>query len=148
MKLKRRHIIYILTGLIYISIALAVVGIFFFINPSQSSWFLKCYFHELTGYDCPGCGVQRMFHHLLHGEFLEAFLMNPFVIVIVLPLSLIFIVTYFLPKDRLQWLHKCSTSMPTIIIVLITTIAWWIVRNTDWWQEFMTETYNRLTHFS
>lgn len=147
MKIRKRHIIYLLSGLLYILIALTVVGTYFFFNPAQSSWFLKCYFHELTGYDCPGCGTQRMFHHLLHGEFLEAFLMNPYMVVVVIPTVFVFILTYFLPKDRFQLLHKITICIPTIVIMFIMTFTWWIVRNTDWWHEFMTETYNRLSNF-
>lgn len=45
---------------------IALVFLYFFVNPSSSSYFPKCIFYSSTGYYCPGCGSQRATHHLLH----------------------------------------------------------------------------------
>jgi hypothetical protein len=37
-------------------IIVAVAAVYFFVDPSASRWVPKCAFHEITGYDCPGCG--------------------------------------------------------------------------------------------
>lgn len=55
---------------------LALGPIYFALDPSQSSVFPQCPYLELTGYKCPGCGSQRAFHALLHGDIAEAFRYN------------------------------------------------------------------------
>ncbi len=46
-----------------------VVGWF---NPSTAGIFPVCPFYSLTGLACPGCGMTRGFHALLHGDILSA----------------------------------------------------------------------------
>jgi len=59
--------------------ALSVVGagMLFFFDPAQHGFYPRCLFHSATGLHCPGCGVLRGLHRLLHGHPLEAFRMNP-----------------------------------------------------------------------
>lgn len=38
-----------------------------------------CPFVLVTGFPCPGCGMTRAVLHLLHGEFYQAAVMNPFI---------------------------------------------------------------------
>lgn len=54
---------------------------------SGDIWSVKCSFHDITGWLCPGCGGQRAFYYLLHGEILTAFQHNV-LIVILLPILL------------------------------------------------------------
>lgn len=56
-------------------LTLGVVGaslVYFFFNPSRYPFFPKCPFFTLTGFYCPGCGSQRAFHALLHGQLVQA----------------------------------------------------------------------------
>lgn len=53
-------------------ILMLVYGLF---DPMQT-FFPKCIFNMLTGWQCPGCGSQRAVHQLLHGNFLQAFYLN------------------------------------------------------------------------
>lgn len=46
--------------------------ILFFFNPSEHGFYPICYFHSITGLNCPGCGSLRALHQLLHGHILEA----------------------------------------------------------------------------
>lgn len=39
-----------------------------------------CWFHALTGVNCPTCGLSRAFLSLIQGRFLQAFLSNPFML--------------------------------------------------------------------
>ncbi len=34
---------------------------------------IPCIFHLITGLNCPGCGVTRMMHSLVHLDFVSAF---------------------------------------------------------------------------
>ncbi|MSQ25778.1 MAG: DUF2752 domain-containing protein [Dehalococcoidia bacterium] len=41
-------------------------------DPTTSGTLLKCPFHAITGYYCPGCGTLRALHDLSHGHLLAA----------------------------------------------------------------------------
>src|ERR1700744_3318477 len=74
-------------------IALAIV--YHQYNPAKYKFFPKCPFHLLTGLDCPGCGSQRAFFFLLHGDVAQAIRMN-----LLLVLSLPFLLIHFYFKVK------------------------------------------------
>jgi len=51
-------------------LAVAVSGslLYFYFDPSHYHFFPPCPFNTITGLFCPGCGSQRAFHALLHGD--------------------------------------------------------------------------------
>lgn len=53
-------------------------GYVFFHNhaPGQSQWLPSCWFHDLTGLFCPGCGVTRATHAVFNGQWGRAVSMN------------------------------------------------------------------------
>ena len=54
-------------------------GIYYFYqnDPAQSETvFILCVTKNISGIDCPGCGSQRAFHELLHGNFIKAAKLN------------------------------------------------------------------------
>ena len=73
--------------------ALAVLALFgavaglvlFWFDPRQYHFYPVCFFHKTTGLLCPGCGVLRAMHQLLHGHVATAFRFNP-VLVVSLPI--------------------------------------------------------------
>jgi hypothetical protein len=56
-----------LAGVAGMSGIVAAVGYF---NPTTAGFFPVCPLYTMTGYACPGCGMTRGFHALLHGDFL------------------------------------------------------------------------------
>ena len=62
-----KSLYYVIAG-----VSALIVLTYFFVDPTLYSFFPSCPFHELFGLDCPGCGSQRAFHSLLHGEILKA----------------------------------------------------------------------------
>ncbi|WP_460711274.1 DUF2752 domain-containing protein [Lysobacter terrae] len=52
---------------------------------TAGSWFPSCLFHDLTGWYCPGCGLTRALHALVHFDLQRALAMNAF-FVLSLPL--------------------------------------------------------------
>lgn len=52
---------------------------------AAGSLFPSCLFHDLTGWYCPGCGMTRALHALVHFDLVRAFAMNA-VLVSSLPL--------------------------------------------------------------
>ena len=59
---------------------IAAGAILFWFNPAQYRLYPFCFFHELTGLNCPGCGGTRALHHLLHGKVMAAFHANALLI--------------------------------------------------------------------
>ena len=56
------------------------------VDPAERSVMPPCPFHALTGWWCPGCGMTRATHHLLHGDVVGALRFNallPFVLTLI-----------------------------------------------------------------
>lgn len=80
-------------------------------NPSvNSQQFLSCPSYQFLGIFCPGCGTQRMIHHLLHFELGQAFRYNPLLFLsfpFVLYLVYVLIANTFFGKSyRVKILYK------------------------------------------
>ena len=71
------------SGLVLMMVIMAGIFLFAYYNPEDHRFFPKCPVFLLTGYKCPGCGSQRAFYHLFHGNFLTAFRYNPLMIVLI-----------------------------------------------------------------
>ena len=99
---------------------LAILTVLFIVNPSQTNWLPGCFLHKLTGLHCPGCGATRAVHHLLHGDFVAAFLNNPLAVLA-------------LPVGTALWLWKRQTNYPTprsvIWGLVIVAVLFGILRN-------------------
>lgn len=61
--------------------AAAGAVVLYVFDPSVYSFYPPCVFRSLTGYLCPGCGITRALHHILHGRFVEAFHYNAMAVV-------------------------------------------------------------------
>lgn len=58
-----------------LALTMAVLGsgaVLFFFDPARSGFYPVCLFHQLTGWNCPGCGGTRAAYQLLHGHLLRA----------------------------------------------------------------------------
>ncbi|MGK0254136.1 MAG: hypothetical protein ACI9OE_001626 [Mariniflexile sp.] len=56
-------------------------------------YMLPCLNKKLFGFECMGCGLQRSFSLMLHGEFVSAFYMYPAIYTLILLFSVIAINT-------------------------------------------------------
>ena len=116
--------------LIYTSAAIAVAVIavlYFMFDPAASSMAPKCMFRTFTGLECPGCGSQRMLHALLHGDIRAAWGYNPFLMCMFPLLGAML----FSAGARLRFprLYAALNSMPVIICICVSILAWTIWRN-------------------
>ncbi|NKZ09902.1 DUF2752 domain-containing protein [Mycolicibacterium septicum DSM 44393] len=99
--------------------ALAYIGV---ADPHRPGFlFPGCPFKALTGWDCPACGGLRMTHDLLHGDVGAAVVDNVFVLV-----GLPVLVVWLLVRWRLG---KTLFPLPAAITIVVTLVAWTVVRN-------------------
>ena len=66
-------------GTLVLVLGLAVIGAawLYCFDPAQGGPYPACYFHQTTGWLCPGCGCLRATHQLLHGHWAAAWYFNP-----------------------------------------------------------------------
>ncbi len=110
---------------IFILAAGAALLLYFFVEP-KNGILPKCFFHELTGLYCPGCGVQRSFHALLNGHILAAIDYN-LLFILFLPLIIYFILAFTWGKKppSSSFIYKPIFSFTVVIVV----VSFWVLRN-------------------
>lgn len=114
-----------------------LVCVYYLIDPSKSSFFLKCPLKVVSGYDCPGCGVQRAFHELLHFRFLEAFKYNP-LFVLSIPFLVIVPLMKSFGSERIKTVvNNFFKSKFLIFSLLIIVLVFLLLRNTDLYKDFI-----------
>lgn len=111
------------TALSISSVLAAGAWVLYTYPPASTPWYPRCAFKQLTGFDCPGCGITRASHHLLHGRIAEAFQLNPllFVFIAVALCAL----PSILRGRRPRFLEAPWFGWGSVIVV----IGWWIGRN-------------------
>lgn len=86
------------------------------------SAFSICIFYSITGLPCPGCGMTRSVHFLLHGDILHALRYHLFGI-LVLPAAFLSALTIFSARaTRLyEWLEQRLSRLvwPGLILILL-----------------------------
>ncbi len=68
---------------------------------------LPCLNKKMFGVDCMGCGLQRSFSLLIHGEFVAAFKMYPGIY----PLVLLFVVVGFNTFKPFKYSHRIIVAL-------------------------------------
>jgi hypothetical protein len=116
---------------LWLTLAAGAAYLFFF-EPGKSGFFPVCPFRALTGFTCPGCGSTRGLHHLLHGELLGAFQLNP-LIVLVLPFLLFALVRYTYAVLRGKPMKKNQLDAKYIWMLFVVVLSFWVFRNTPWY---------------
>lgn len=116
---------------LFLLLAAAVVIplLYFFVYPIYQLYFPKCIFYLSTGFYCPGCGSQRAFVALLHGDLLTA-LHDNLLAIIVLPFLLyalfVFFYNLFSTKKLTKGIFYSSLAAK---IVLVLVIVFTVLRN-------------------
>lgn len=115
---------------VVIALAVAAAAVAWWVystfDPS-THFFPRCMFHELTGWECPGCGSQRALHALLTGDVAGAWHFNA-LFVLELPLLVLLVAAWYM-RSRVPWLHRTLNSRSVILGILAVIILWTIVRN-------------------
>ncbi|WP_093365506.1 DUF2752 domain-containing protein [Psychroflexus sediminis] len=112
-----------------IPIAILTLGIFYYyFNPTSFAFTPQCPFHFLTGFHCPGCGSQRAFHEILHGNIWTGLKHNFLILLAFLVIGYKLYVSFInksTSKKNNNLLHHNST--PWIILAIV--LGFWILRN-------------------
>ena len=99
----------------------------------HARWLPGCLFHRLTGLHCPGCGMTRASHALLHGHLAAAFRFNPLGMIL-LPMALVGV-----GFDLLAWVRGKPLALAPRIggrwawLVVFLIFGFWILRNIPVW---------------
>lgn len=94
------------------------------LDPTDTGLVL-CPYRLLTGWACPGCGLTRAVHYLLHADVRAAFVHNPLAFVAA-PLALGFAAAPRLLDD----VHASRWRTALGWIGLALTLVFWLWRNT------------------
>ena len=106
------------------------IGIYYFYTNDPSNGeaiFVACISKTISGLDCPGCGAQRAFHELLHGNFIKAAQLN-LLIYFFAPLVLFIFFKMTLKPFNIN-LPDIIISTKWLISILVLMILFTIIRN-------------------
>ena len=106
-------------------VAFAVIGWF---NPSTTSILPACPLLTLTGFACPGCGMTRGFHALLHGDFITALDFNALIPIYVLGFGYL-IVSLVLTVIRGKGLGFKFATPTALFAFLFVSVGFGVIRN-------------------
>ena len=97
-------------------------------DPATAGIFPPCPVHYLTGWYCPGCGSLRALHALLHGDFGQAWAMNPLTVMLLPFLS------YGLVSEAVRQVRGTGLPVPMfsagqIRVLFMVIVVFGVVRN-------------------
>ncbi len=112
---------------ILISMFVILIG-YYFLNKNYH-FTIPCFFHELTGLYCPGCGITRLIFSLLEGNISDAYNYNRLVFIL-LP----FIFVYSIYNVYLYIYNKedklmCIIPNYVIYMLLFVVVVFGVLRN-------------------
>ncbi len=123
-KLKKR----LIKLLLLIAILLIFIYVYYFLFLNYNI-VIPCFFHKITGWYCPGCGITRMFSSLAQFDFYQAFRYNP-LLFISLPfvfICIIDITVHWLLDKNTWFFHKLSNKF--WIVLLVVVLIYGVLRN-------------------
>jgi len=97
-------------------------------DPTESQFFPRCLFFSASGLHCPGCGVQRAAHAVLHFRWMDALRFNILSICVIPFLTL----AYCRWTARVWFLSKPPMRRPrptSIRLTVAAVTAFWLLRN-------------------
>ena len=119
----------ILPKAIFLSILILGFLLSIFLNPEKVN-LLPCYFHKITGFSCPSCGLTRSFHAVSHLHFQEAFQLHLMGPVIYFALIFLFLKISFeiVIREQIQIKVNPVLTKATLFVFLVLWLGFWLIR--------------------
>lgn len=108
---------------------IGIIVLYYFVDPSASTFPIKCIWRDLTGTSCPSCGTQRALHSLSNGQIVEALSYNLFFVISVPYAVLLIISTWYNFNNYFTRLKEILLHSRTLIIYVYMYFGWWLIRN-------------------
>ena len=108
--------------------ACVAVGV---VDPNTTRIFPQCTFKALTGLDCPGCGMTRGLHALVHGDVLRA-LSHNLLLVVIIATSLVWFGWNTIARRTDRQPLRLRFRRNTWIVIGLAVAAFWLTRNLPW----------------
>lgn len=123
---KQKSILVVTAGVLLV----ALLAVYYSLDPVGNELFPKCPVHSLTGFQCPSCGNQRALHAFLHGRFGDALRYNLFAIYSVMYFIAV-LLCYFTDYKGLtyQAVKAIVLSRQAACLYITSYFLWWIIRN-------------------
>ena len=114
-----------------VGIVLAACVVVYHFPPTDYSFYPRCFFHDLTGLHCPGCGGTRCAFALLHGDVAQAAAYN---ILVLLYLPYLLVTAFNGGWHAVFGRPIIRRRMPawTIQATAVLMVVFWILRNLPW----------------
>lgn len=103
-----------------------LAALYFFADARTATFFPACPLHAITGLYCPGCGSQRAFSSLLHGDVLAALRFN---LLFVVAIPLLLYAALLTVMNRFYSLKNLFYSAGFAKAVLLIVVVFGISRN-------------------
>lgn len=103
--------------------------VLYWLDPARYVFMPKCIFRMLTGWDCPGCGLQRAVHALLHGRFGEAVQYNYFLLLGIPYVLAVMYMEWFASGEKHLRLRRVLYHRYVLYAYVALYLAWWVLRN-------------------
>src|SRR6478735_652961 len=113
--------------ILFALVLIAALATLFLWNPSTHAFYPRCMLHQTTGLYCPGCGILRATHELLHGNIARAFTLNP-LFVLGLPILFAWMVSRFIQGAKTRE-FQLLPQLKWVWIAAFVIIAFGVVRN-------------------
>lgn len=116
-----------------VAVAILVFAYSYFIDTTQAVFAPKCFFFQMTGFKCPGCGTQRALHELAHLRIFGVARYNPFLFFAIPYLLLLSYLEFLGGNKRTPRLSRLVYSRWGVMSVFWAIIAYWVLRNVFGW---------------
>ena len=89
----------------------------------------QCPFKQITGLSCPGCGIQRAIHALMHGEIKDAIHYNLFLLYSG-PYAASFLLVWLMPENVFRYKIKDIIENKHVVnFYILSFLLWLVIRN-------------------
>lgn len=109
-------------------VVLLVVGIGYGIFVQETGLAIPCLFHQITGFQCPGCGVTRMCVALLQLDLEKAFQSNQALFLLAPVLGIVFL-KYLVDYIRTGTWKLNRIQSYTLYVCIVMLVVFGIARN-------------------